>query len=665
MFAKAMSMPFALVYLFEYKSVVHYCGADGIYKRRGASPVVSTSEHVDLMSDEDEDIFCLAEEPERKRPKIDDLGTVPADVEKLYKYKHRAVAFARSGNSLFSLHQGRVKHKFHVERTDITKFSCENGCLLRLDGSSERPWLISAGLVLYAGVSEDGAHRILLGRDCEVSTLREAALKWPTFNAKICFFFQVSHTEFVKGFGSSVHVFEAGALQSLLNFPDLPGGKGDDLIEGILRKQTLSVNGVVRRFTRDEISALHPIRDGCLVLLKSGKVWQYAREYDTTKVVKSVLPLKRVSLLSLSDCGEKAAVCTESGGVYIVTLPYARAERAVMLKESPGQVRLTRDEIVEDIIECATELRELNEERAKQRKVLEQLKIVTSLKDKSGVERTTLTCDCSVVSFSALQLRTCHELSLKVTNSSEFAFDGDNWTLGVRISSASDGEKRQLVDCMTLPGRFCPGDSFCATISLPEEYCTLKAMPILISGDFCFTHTGKGKSVVWAENVMTAELRAVDFLSNHPEKEDTTLHDSPDATNFPITIPTRFMNGNESEKPSLKALRNAVMGNFALSLFNSNVKVEVVGSKMDRLRVRFSSSDRETVLALKAGLTSMLIEHVADAGQDVEVSKALISEADVIREEVGFMGDDESEENEALLEQYFKRLRFHVSSELM
>ena len=170
MFAKAMSMPFALVYLFEYKSVVHYCGADGIYKRRGASPVVSTSEHVDLMSDEDEDIFCLAEEPERKRPKIDDLGTVPADVEKLYKYKHRAVAFARSGNSLFSLHQGRLKHKFHVERTDITKFTCENSCLVKLDGSAERPWLMSAGLVLYAGVSEDGAHRISLGSDFEVIT---------------------------------------------------------------------------------------------------------------------------------------------------------------------------------------------------------------------------------------------------------------------------------------------------------------------------------------------------------------------------------------------------------------------------------------------------------------------------------------------------------------
>lgn len=180
-FAMAMSMPSVLVYLFEHKSAVYYCGADGIYKRR-ASPVadVTSGENAELLSDDDDDIFCLAEEPERKRPKIDDLGAVPvgADVEKLYKYKHPAVAFARSGNSLFSLHRGRVKHKFHVERTDVTKFTCENSCLLKLDhpdGCTVRPWLISAGLVLYAGVSEDGAHRILLGRDCEVSALREAA----------------------------------------------------------------------------------------------------------------------------------------------------------------------------------------------------------------------------------------------------------------------------------------------------------------------------------------------------------------------------------------------------------------------------------------------------------------------------------------------------------
>ena len=479
------------------------------------------------------------------------------------------------------------------------------------------------------------------------------------------FHFQVSRTEFVKGLSSSVHVFESGALKSLPKFPAFPGGDGGDFIEGILRKQTLAVDGVVRRFTRDEISALHQIRDGCLVLLKSGKVWQYAREYDTTKVTKSVLPMKRVSLLSVSDCGRKAAVCTESGGVYIVTLPYAGSEGEVILNESLGQVRLTRDEIVEEIIGCATELRGLSEERVKQRRVLEQLKIVSSLKDRSEGERGTLTCECSVASFTALQLRTSHELLLKITNSSEFSFDGEHWTLGVRISSASGGEKRQLVDCVTLPGRFCRGDSFCAAISLPEEFCTLNAMPIRISGDFCFTHTGKGKSVVWAENVMTAELRAVDFLSNHPEKENKNLHDSSDAASFPLTIPTRSMNRKESEKPSFKALRNAVTGNFALSLFKSNIKVEVVEPKADRLRVRFSSSDRETVLALKAGLTSLLLDHVASAGQDVEISKAVISEADIIREEVGFLGDDESEENDALLEQYFKRLRVKVSSELV
>ena len=180
-FDMAMSMPNALVYLFEYESVIHYCGADGIYKRRGASPVVpSPSEYVDIISsDDDEDIFSLNEEPARKRPKIDGSGAVPdaaADMEKLYKYKHAAVAFARSGNSLFSLHQGRVKHKYHVERTDITKLTCENSCLLKLDGSAECPWLLSAGGVLYAGVSLDGAHRISLRTDFEVGTLLEGAL---------------------------------------------------------------------------------------------------------------------------------------------------------------------------------------------------------------------------------------------------------------------------------------------------------------------------------------------------------------------------------------------------------------------------------------------------------------------------------------------------------
>ena len=42
----------------------------------------------------------------------------------------------------------------------------------------------------------------------------------------------------------------------------------------------------------------------------------------------------------------------------------------------------------------------------------------------------------------------------------------------------------------------------------------------------------------------------------------------------------------------------------------------------------------------------------------------MIGEADVIRE-VGFLGNEESEENMALLQRYFKRLRANVSSELM
>ena len=167
-----MSIPSPLIYLFEYEAVVHFCGADGIYRRRGVSPpVVPTGEGDDLMSDGDEDIFCLAEEPERKRPRMDELGVTPADMEKLYKFKYPAVAFARCGNSLFSLHQGRVKHKFHVEQTDITKFTCENSCLLKLDGSAERPWILSAGLVLWTGVSDDGAHRISLDSNFEVSAL--------------------------------------------------------------------------------------------------------------------------------------------------------------------------------------------------------------------------------------------------------------------------------------------------------------------------------------------------------------------------------------------------------------------------------------------------------------------------------------------------------------
>ena len=476
----------------------------------------------------------------------------------------------------------------------------------------------------------------------------------------------MSRTEFVKGLSSSVHLFESGALKALLKFPDSNGGNTtDDLIEGILRKQTLGLCGVARRFTRDEISALHPIRDGCLVLLKSGKAWQYAREWDTTKVTKRMLPFKRVSLLSVSECGRKAAVCTESGGIYNVTLPYAGKEGELTLSESLGQVKLTRDETVEEIIGCATELRELNMEKVKQRRVLDQLRIVASLKDRSRGERTTLTCDCGVVSVTNLKLRTKHELSLKVTNSSEFTFDGEHWTLGVRISSTEFKERRQLVDCVALPGQFSHGESFCAALSLPEEFCSLDSMPLRIAGDLCFTYTGKGKSVVWAESVMTANLRAVDFLSNHPEKDVTNFHNASGGASFPLVIPTHFINGGEDDKPTSKALRNAVMGKFALSLFQHNIKVEIIESKTDRLRIRFSSSNREIVLALKSGLTSMLIEDAERAGQDVDISKAVMSEADVVREEVGFMGDEESEANDEQLEQYFKRLRVKVSSELM
>ena len=126
----AMSMPCALVHVFEYKSAVHFCGTDGVYKKKELPPTV-TDVDLALLSDDDEDIFgdCVSDdEPERKRPKADDSVTsAGSGVEKLYKYKHPAVAFALSGSSLFSLHRGgRAKGKFHVERTDVVNFTCES-----------------------------------------------------------------------------------------------------------------------------------------------------------------------------------------------------------------------------------------------------------------------------------------------------------------------------------------------------------------------------------------------------------------------------------------------------------------------------------------------------------------------------------------------------------
>ena len=125
-FKTAMSLPCALVHVFEYKSVVHFCGTDGVYKKKKEPP---TDADLVLLSDDDEDIFgdCVDEdEPERKRPKADD-SFVSTAVEKLYKYKHPAVAFAVSGSSLFSLHRGgRARDKFHVERTDVVNFTCES-----------------------------------------------------------------------------------------------------------------------------------------------------------------------------------------------------------------------------------------------------------------------------------------------------------------------------------------------------------------------------------------------------------------------------------------------------------------------------------------------------------------------------------------------------------
>ena len=52
-------------------------------------------------------------------------------------------------------------------------FPVKPSCLVKLDGGAERPWIVSikerAGdVVIYAGVSEDGAHRIVLNRDNKV-----------------------------------------------------------------------------------------------------------------------------------------------------------------------------------------------------------------------------------------------------------------------------------------------------------------------------------------------------------------------------------------------------------------------------------------------------------------------------------------------------------------
>ena len=139
----------------------------------------------------------------------------------------------------------------------------------------------------------------------------------------------------------------------------------------------------------------------------------------------------------------------------------------------------------------------------------------------------------------------------------------------MRIASAAGEEKRRLVDCVALPARFCNGDSFSCTMSLPEEFCKLRAMPLQISGDLCFTYTGKSANVVWAEHVMTAELRAVDFLSNRPE--EVPPQPSPGNSSFPLTVPRACLRGG---KRHLVALSNALLGGFTLSLFDSRGAIQ-------------------------------------------------------------------------------------------
>jgi hypothetical protein len=679
----------APLFLFDKDNVIFFCGDDGIYNSPSPAATMCKDEDdfddVIMASDDDEDLFSICSPAKKPRRECE------KDATKVYKFKHGAVSFSKCGDVLFSLHRRKNENTYHVECTKINDFTCANGCLVKLDGVKQSatfsPWLHA---VPFKDLVTESGNAAAGGKVAHVTL-------FVNVSGEICNRLELSC--------AGDQVISRNLAQAVRTVNDIylncyrPSNKGseDDVIDAILRRQKLDLKNTTCCFVMGDIDRLHPFRDGFLVQTKSGKVWQYSK--DGTELVKSLLPNKKVRLLSVSEEGEtKASVLIRSGAVYSVELPYRKENPD--LRQVVGRVgeteKLTRSEMVSEIVDCAFGLKKLNKVRIQQREILAQLKIVTFLKGEKS--QLPLDCDCCVSTYSSLGLRATHELSLRVTNRTKFALSGQFWKLIVKI-----GSDRFLVETVALPETLSPEEEFVARVKLLDEFCALASLPLAIEADLCFNYLNRSRNVIWKEAVMKSEVNATDFvrLLGKQEKHDKRVS-SPSAKEdcfeefvsglaatksgegetdsghsekvfsfpFPFTLP--FLQ-HYSRKQFFGQLQDVLLSSdngtskqtLKLALFVSEITANASESVEGCHLVSISSRDREVLLTLKRDLLSLLCDFISRRNGPESVSRTVITKADIIREEVGLIGQKETGENMALFEKYFRRFRLQVSAKLV
>ncbi len=713
------------LFLFERKEAIHLCCRDGIYKLdehdvTGASNAKSEPFDEFGMLSDDEDLFnddFEPDEPPEKKAKPDaSAATIPSsqsssamnfsNATKVYKYKHEAIGFSLCDNVLYSLHRksnsATGASSLHVECTRPEDLTCANGCLAKFDpemkatsrgkaSASGSPWIraikstnLTAEHDRSGGGGGNGVTLFIGDGQATATTRVIEVLEGRVVNE--------SRSKYVADEKDVFLKFYRGSK---------PEHGAKDIVDRILSEQKVipPLDGG-RCFPKTCIDQVHPIGDGFLVVTKSNRIWQFSKE--GAEVEKIPLPLRGVRLLSLSEAGDRACALTDTGGVYRFSLPFrARGDDCKTLKNEGNAVkeRLSRSEVVSEILESASALKNVDVMRSAQRRTVEQLKIARQLKD-SETRNKSLGCSCSVSRLCSLAQRPAFQLQLAVVNRTNHTLSGDFWVLAVTVTGKK--ASRSLTWTVNLPVDFAPNKECTGLVDLPEEFASNESLPLVVSGDLRFSYSGRKGHVVWKAEVMRAECTLLDFLqvagasesrpvvsedrnsfSSHVnrlrdtrEGRTTTSEEEWRRSNgFPFVLRQELLDFHKDLKPSIAQLKACMDemseggGERHFLLRGKGVEIEASATRLSEgsYRLFFVSPEKDTLLALKESLLALSREYTIAADVGVKVSKRLITESDVIREEVAMLSErkEASGENVALLEKLLSRFRTSISKELV
>ena len=614
----------------------------------------------------------------------------------LYKFKNAGVSFCHVQDLLFSLHS--KSGLFYVECTRIVSqeasssdrppsLTCVQPCLIKADlapnsGEREKSAWITALLTRNVIEKKLGApvppgHVVVFvkmsGHPTRYLTLNPLLIQNHTTSSLNDL--RRPDLDLERLTDVFFHFFQAHTV------PSRPPSNPADSVQFLFDRGCRANLGLhLDHFPAKDLEDVQPFHRGLLLLSKDGKLWHRCLKDEAET---QLIPIPNCHLISVYDQRE-ASVLNRDGYLYHFSLPFvAKDAEANLVRVRPGE-NLNRELIFGEIVDALNEVHRAHEVLSRQDEVLEQLRVVETLK--SSRLRPLFRARSSVKPFSGLGISVTYEADLEIENVSPFAFKGRYWFMNLKLES-KNRPRLHHHQVASLPPHFGTGDLFCASVLIPKEFTNQAALPVCIEVDLVFqTDDHEDSPSIWHRSVLECELNSVHFLRIETSARRSTHRLDPFVTESVQPRQTRKIKLSLDRDlidrsfnhliffdQMSRDLKNSPSFSCQTLLFDSELSASVKLSDdcatTAGVVIKFAGESKHTLVTIFRDFERLKLSSLLDQKSDhVKVPKSVISAANYYLDELGYLSDEEdlheSEEHKARLRKIYPAIRSEITLQL-